>query len=72
MNATIGVPRPRGKLLYLKLRDDPSVIHTLEMPLKKDPPLANKELPAKDDKPSAQARQKISDSANPPIAPAPQ
>ncbi|MDR3763544.1 MAG: hypothetical protein P4M01_05555 [Acidobacteriota bacterium] len=32
MNSSLDVPRPRGKVLYLRLRDDPSEIHTIEMP----------------------------------------
>jgi hypothetical protein len=38
MDGKIDVPRPKGKLLYLKLRDDPSAIHTLEPPMHKDVP----------------------------------
>jgi len=52
MSAEIEVPRPKGKLLYLKLRDDPSVVHILEMPVKKDAPVVRKE-PAKEEKPTA-------------------
>jgi hypothetical protein len=51
MEAQIEVPRPKGKLLYLKLRDDPSEVQTLEMPVKKDPPLALKEPAPKPGKP---------------------
>jgi hypothetical protein len=43
MDATIEVPRPKGKNLYLKLRDDPSVVQTLEMPMKKVAPSLIKE-----------------------------
>lgn len=43
MDAKIEVPRPKGKLLYLKLRDDPSDIHTLEMPVTRDAPIAKKD-----------------------------
>jgi hypothetical protein len=72
MNAKIEVPHPKGKLLYLKLRDDPSVIHTLEMQINKDAPPPNKDVSARDEKPSAQAGEKISHSANSPANPAPQ
>jgi len=53
MTASIEVPRPKGKLLYLKLRDDPSVVHTLEMPVKKDAPAVHKEAAPKEEKPAA-------------------
>lgn len=36
LSATVPVPRPRGRQLYLRLRDDPSVVHTLELPQRKD------------------------------------
>jgi hypothetical protein len=49
MDVKVQVPRPKGKLLYVKLRDDPSVVHTLEMPVKKDPPLLPKEVSSKDE-----------------------
>lgn len=52
MDAMVDVPRPKGKLLYLKLRDDPSVVHTLEMPVKKDAPVVTKEAPSKEEKPT--------------------
>lgn len=39
MDLKVQVPRPKGKLLYLKLRDDPSVVQTLEMSVKKDAPV---------------------------------
>lgn len=55
MAASVEVPRPKGKLLYLKLRDDPSVVHTLEMPLKKDAPALRKEAAPKDEKPASAA-----------------
>jgi hypothetical protein len=55
MAASVEVPRPRGKLLYLKLRDDPSVVHTLEMPMKKDAPAVRKEAAPKDEKPASAA-----------------
>lgn len=75
MEAKIEVPRPKGKLLYLKLRDDPSVIHTLEMPVKKDTPVAKapskEETPEKPEKP-APFRAKSSDSGDPPAQPLPQ
>ena len=70
MDTKVEVPRPTGKRLYLKLRDDPSVIHTLEMPVKKDAPMANKEV-SREDKPSASSREKVSNSANMPVEPAP-
>jgi hypothetical protein len=63
MNEKIAVPRPNGKLLYLKLRDDPSVIHTLEMPIKKDASMATKDAPPRSPK--------SADSA-PPVASPPQ
>jgi hypothetical protein len=49
MDLKVQVPHPKGKLLYLKLRDDPSVVHTLEMPVKKDAPIITKEIPDKDE-----------------------
>jgi hypothetical protein len=65
MEPKIEVPRPKGKLLYLKLRDDPSVPYALEMPIKKDaapakPAAVKEDRPAaapaaKDDKPAAAA-----------------
>jgi hypothetical protein len=55
MAASVEVPRPKGKLLYLKLRDDPSVVHTLEMPMKKDAPAVRKEAAPKDEKPASAA-----------------
>lgn len=55
MAASVEVPRPKGKLLYLKLRDDPSVVHTLEMPVKKDAPVVRKESAPKEEKPSTTA-----------------
>lgn len=36
MDMKLEVPRPQGKLLYVKLRDDPSEVHILAMPVKKD------------------------------------
>ena len=72
MDAKIDVPRPKGKLLYLKLRDDPSVIQTLEMPVKKDMPIAAKESPSRDERPASHSREKIANSANLPVEPAPQ
>ena len=61
MTASVEVPRPKGKLLYLKLRDDPSVVHTLEMPVKKDAPAVRKEAAPKEEKPAAS----VEKSANP-------
>ncbi len=71
MDTKVEVPRPTGKRLYLKLRDDPSVIHTLEMPVNKDAPTTNKEAASKEDKPSASSREKVSNSANLPVEAAP-
>jgi hypothetical protein len=52
MEPRIAVPHPRGKQLYLKLRDDPAAIHTLELPWKKDPAAVKAEPAAmKDEKP---------------------
>jgi hypothetical protein len=36
MEFKILVPHPHGKQLYLKLRDDPAAVQTLELPWKKD------------------------------------
>ena len=55
MAASVEVPRPKGKLLYVRLRDDPSVVHTLEMPMKKDAPAAHKEGVPKDERPASAA-----------------
>lgn len=43
---SIEVPHPRGKLLYLRLRDDPSEVHSIEIPAPK--PVARKEDKSKD------------------------
>jgi hypothetical protein len=32
-DSTLSVPRPDGTLLYIKLRDDPSVISTATLPV---------------------------------------
>jgi hypothetical protein len=45
MDEKVEVPRPQGKLLYVKLRDDPSVVHVLAMPIKKDMPVSAKGAP---------------------------
>lgn len=37
-NASINVPRPNGTLLYIKLRDDPSTVNTLILPVLPDEP----------------------------------
>lgn len=37
VNPSIDVPHPAGPLLYIKLRDDPSVVSTLELPVKANP-----------------------------------
>jgi len=66
MAAAVEVPRPKGKLLYLKLRDDPSVVHTLEMPVKKDAPLGRKEAAPKGEKPVAPDQEKPESSAKSP------
>jgi uncharacterized membrane protein len=42
----VPVPRPHGRQLYLKLRDDPSVVHTLELPQKKDAATHRDDKPA--------------------------
>jgi hypothetical protein len=55
MDVKVEVPHPHGKLLYLKLRDDPSAVHTLAMPINKDSasaassadPATDKDAPAK-------------------------
>ena len=60
MDVKIAVPRPKGKLLYLKLRDDPSMVHTLEMPITKDTSAANKE--AREEK-AARSHEKTSNPA---------
>jgi hypothetical protein len=36
---TLSVPRPTGTLLYLKLRDDPSVVDTAVLPVLPEQPL---------------------------------
>jgi hypothetical protein len=72
MDEKIDVPRPKGKLLYLKLRDDPSVIQTLEMPVKNDLPIAAKKSPSRDERPASHSREKIANSANLPVEPPPQ
>ncbi len=56
MDVKIEVPRPKGKLLYVKLRDDPSSVHTLQMPVKKDAPVASKEAAGKGENSAAAAR----------------
>jgi hypothetical protein len=33
MESTLGVPRPNGTLLYIKLRDDPATVNTLVLPV---------------------------------------
>lgn len=76
MEDKIEVPRPKGKLLYLKLRDDPSVPHALEMPIKKE---AVRESAVREEKAAAPAaekpasavhlHEKASDSAPPSAAP---
>lgn len=35
-NATVNVPRPNGTLLYIKLRDDPTTVNTLTLPVLPD------------------------------------
>jgi hypothetical protein len=69
MDVKVEVPHPKGKLLYLKLRDDPSVVHTLEMPIKKDATMVNKEVPSKGDNPAVttRPREKSPNSAKLPI-----
>lgn len=59
MEAKIEVPRPKGKLLYLRLRDDPSVANVLEMPIGRETPketLVIKESAAKEEKPATAER----------------
>jgi hypothetical protein len=45
LSAAVPVPRPRGRQLYLRLRDDPTVVHTLELPQKKEPAARRDERP---------------------------
>jgi hypothetical protein len=33
LNSTLSVPRPNGTLLYLKLRDNPSAVNTMVLPV---------------------------------------
>jgi hypothetical protein len=33
VDLTLSVPRPNGTLLYIKLRDDPSTVNTLILPV---------------------------------------
>jgi hypothetical protein len=69
MDVKIEVPRPTGKLLYLKLRDDPSAVHTLEMQVKKDVPVSSRQ-----DKPAAtdHSRDKSANSSVQSASPSPQ
>jgi hypothetical protein len=46
LSDAVPVPRPHGRQLYLKLRDDPSVVHTLELPQKKDAATHRDDKPA--------------------------
>ncbi len=43
--STLSVPRPSGQDLYVKLRDDPSAVNTLNLPLLPQPPQANSDQP---------------------------
>ena len=45
LSAAVPVPRPRGRQLYLRLRDDPSVVHTLELPQRKEPAARHDDRP---------------------------
>jgi hypothetical protein len=33
VDSTLSVPRPNGTLLYLKLRDDPSTVNMMVLPV---------------------------------------
>jgi len=74
MDVKVEVPRPKGKLLYVKLRDDPSSVHTLQMPVKKDAPVASKEAAGKGENSAtaARSREKSASSTKPHDDPEPQ
>ncbi len=71
MDLHIEVPRPHGKLLYLKLRDDPSAIHTLDLPVRKDTAASDPLKQEKAERSSARARDKNAPAAKPPVESAP-
>jgi len=47
IDGSIEVPHPKGKLLYVKLRDDPAAVHTLELPVHKEPRESGRKEPAR-------------------------
>jgi hypothetical protein len=84
-DTTLNVPRPNGTL-YLKLRDDPSVVNTAVLPVTAEPsqsaavaPLADPAKAAPADQPESKPSQQTTPGANatvppataPPVAPPP-
>jgi hypothetical protein len=65
MEMKLGVPRPKGKILYLKLRDDPTAVNTLEMPIKKDAAAVSKEVSAEKSKEEKSAAKEDKSAAHP-------
>jgi hypothetical protein len=59
MAPSLDVPHPKGKVLYLKLRDDPSRIQILDMPARKDATLAHKDEKKEDKKDDSKSAKKV-------------